>query len=535
MQFVPATTLGRHAAKMKRSATGIDWNRMTWLLALGIAIAAAGFVLRRGQDLNWDLLSYHFYSAHKLLGGRAGTDIAPAGVTSFLHPAPNVIPYLAYTRLPFPFSAWSILGLQLCALPLLVLIGRAIAGRNADCGTAGFMALLVGIASPMWWSELGTSFSSATLAPLVLAATLLAIRAMAVERSGWRESAALLAAGALAGLATGLKLTNAIYAVALGIAVFVTACRLDWRGAVRKGAVFAAGTALGLVPTASWYVGLDRAWESPLFPFYNAIFRSPHWDPINFRDGRWMFETPGKFVDFLGAAAVGTKTTSEVMFADPRLLVCSLLLVAFGIFRRRRASSGDERTDSAGLCLLTFVLSSFAIWTVVFAYQRYVIAAELLLGATAWLLLRGMVRKPSHATIGLAITTALALWLVVVPDWGHRMPTPGSSNVFGLELGPALTHQPATYLVAGRPNSYVLAFLHPASDFYRIDLSPGIDAKVKQALGQSVRDPIRVFAMEEMRASLPDLVRPFGYEVTDRCITSQSYVGRYVVCDLHRI
>src|SRR5262245_48237603 len=125
------------------------------------------FVYRRGADLNWDLLHYHYYAGHALLHGRFTSDIAAAGLQSFLNPLPYVLPYTALSVLPFPANTWVLLAVQLLSLPLLVLIGREL----DSCGTgsmAGAFALFLTVLAPLWWSELGTSFFDATLAPVVL-------------------------------------------------------------------------------------------------------------------------------------------------------------------------------------------------------------------------------------------------------------------------------------------------------------------------------------------------------------------------------
>ena len=53
------------------------------------------------QDNNWDLRNYHLYSAWALLNGRAGMDIAAAGIQSFFNPLLD-LPYymLAVKWLP---------------------------------------------------------------------------------------------------------------------------------------------------------------------------------------------------------------------------------------------------------------------------------------------------------------------------------------------------------------------------------------------------------------------------------------------------
>jgi hypothetical protein len=53
-----------------------------------------------GQDMNWDLLNYHFYNPYLLLADRFDRDVHVAGVQSFLNPAFDVPVYFAIRNAP---------------------------------------------------------------------------------------------------------------------------------------------------------------------------------------------------------------------------------------------------------------------------------------------------------------------------------------------------------------------------------------------------------------------------------------------------
>lgn len=526
---------GTSPRSRERSATGFDAERATRLAVLATVVAAFGFVLQRGQDVNFDLLAYHYYSGWAFLAGRLGVDIAGPGIGAFLNPLPNVLSYLAYAKLAFPWSAWSLLAVQLLALPLIVAIGRRI-GASVGLprpGPAALFAFAIAIASPLWWSELGTSFYSATTAPLVLAGVLLQLRAASVATTQAQAAAALFLGGACIGVATGLKLTNAIFGVAMVAACVPLALRRGWRSGLLAAASCGAGGVAGLATMAWWHADLVRRWDSFLFPFYNAWFRSPYFDAVNIRDGRWMFETPGKFVDFLAGSLRGTNVTSEIPFVDPRLLVVALLALAAVGARARQHALGAPRMDAAAATLLWFTGASVALWAYVFAYQRYLIPVELLLGATSWVLLNELLRKPARVAAGLIALATLAWSAMTIPNWGHLPSQRGATgNPFGTALPPPLADQPATYLVAGTPLGFLLPAFAPGSRFYRIDIAPGMDNAVKRALAQPQPGPLRVLAMAEMRGDLAKLVAPFGYEIAEPCATPTAHVGKFVACDL---
>src|SRR5262245_40708524 len=104
-------------------------KQLPWLLVTAVGLYALISVSHRGQDQNWDFLNYHYFAGYAVLHGRFTTDLAPSHLQSFLNPLPNILAYLALSSLPFPARAWVLTGVQLLALPLLVLICREI-GRD---------------------------------------------------------------------------------------------------------------------------------------------------------------------------------------------------------------------------------------------------------------------------------------------------------------------------------------------------------------------------------------------------------------------
>src|SRR5262249_4684612 len=153
------------------------------------------------------------------------------------------------------------------------------------------------------------------------------------------------------------------------------------RLALRRGLVCTASLAAGFGVTAWWNVLLAWHWGSPLFPFYNALFKSPYFDPINFYDVRWQFSSLAQFLAFLLAAVHGTAKTSELQFADARLLMyvtllgLLMLLAAYKHLAPGRTRLVCGNTDVAQAFLWFFGVS-FALWARVFANQRYLIPLE---------------------------------------------------------------------------------------------------------------------------------------------------------------
>ena len=517
--------------KSNRWQRWFGMNQLASLVLFLAAAAAAVFVYQRGQDLNWDLLNYHFYTGYALLTGRYAHDIAAAGLQSFLHPATNVFAYVSLRYLPFPFSAWTILLVQLASLPAVALIAREV-GKGLgyhQSSVSQMLAILLCLLSPLWWSELGTTFFSSWIAPVILWGGYLLIRCLSGVRISHRS---LFLAGAMLGLASGLKLTNAPFAVA-AFCVLLLLYDGDLRLFTRRAMIFVAGGLFGFLLTAWWYVYLWVEWKSPLFPLYNAIFASPYYDLESYRDIRWKFFSFHEFWNYLYQSAVGTIKTSEIEFADTRiLLICALVPIAVLIsFLRRPAAA----VGKPAVAVMVFVGVSFGLWAALFAYQRYLIPVELLLGLVAWVLIAQIFTRESFRVAALAVLVVVCALSLKVPDWGHAKVDVGTNKPFSLVLPQKLTSTPAQYLVVGAPISYVLPYFDSDSVFYGLNFSKQSKALIAQRLAEPSPLPVRILAEDRYLPELWKYLGGFGFSPNTHsldCSYLLTAAGRYSACEV---
>ncbi len=525
----------------------VSTMRREWIFLLLIGLAGLGvlfFVYQRGQDLNPDLFNYHFFSGYALLHGRFTIDIAPSGLGTFLNPITSAFTYAAFSLFAFPFSAWFVATVQWLSLPILILIAREIRfdlGLHKP-GPEEFLALVLCVLAPLWWSELGTSLFSSTTAPLILLAVFLGIRAVKKSHVGETSIGVLIFAGSAAGLASGLKLTNAIFAIALLIAIVPTIGKQKLALPTRSVIALGIGIASGFALTAAWNVYLAIYWGSPLFPLYNAIFHSPYWDANNFRDQRWVFHSVNEFAEFLGEAATskGTAKTSEIVFGDARLAIYAVLsvagIVASAIRYCFRWKTAPVRVGShASRFLLIFVAAGILLWAVSLAYGRYLIPIELLLGLVIWILCVQLLKDRIAVFAALISCVGISVAVVQIPDWGHTPAPQNAMNVFGLDLPAELRNSPAEYLILGNFNSFALVYFDPRSRFLRGDFSGYAEGRLKNIFDQSTR-PKRIFVNDD--ASINDATataKRLGYRLagsTRDCLQFSSKRDKYLVCDL---
>jgi hypothetical protein len=321
--------LRRKHSHARRDPNPMLYRKIPWLLIGAVSLFGLVFVYRRGVDVNWDLRNYHYFNGYSLVHWRYDTDIAPQGHEWFLNPILCAFFYLLLSSVPFPADAWILAALQLSSLPILVLICREIdreLGHEVS-SPAGWLALCLCLAAPIWWSELGTTFYSSTTAPLVLLGLLFGLRGVRMASSAPPARILFALAGGAIGLACGLKLTNAPFAVSLLLALAIVLFPLGAGIAVRRLSSYVGGLVAGFAPTSWWNVFLFWRWGSPLFPYYNSIFRSPYYPAVNFRDLRFEFHSLPELTNFLFEATRETRKTLELPFADARLLIFVVLML----------------------------------------------------------------------------------------------------------------------------------------------------------------------------------------------------------------
>lgn len=152
------------------------------------------------------------------------------------------------------------------------------------------------------------------------AVVLLHLAAIAATPAAARPGALII--GLLAGLLLALKTSNLVYMLPLLTWLVVSlprGARLRW---LRSFIVSA------LPIAASSYVYAWLVTGNPLFPFYNAVFKSPYYPLENFRDLKWMagvswhslwgitFKTNAYGQFFPGAAGLAVLATLPVLIMD---------------------------------------------------------------------------------------------------------------------------------------------------------------------------------------------------------------------------
>ena len=452
------------------------------MLACALAAAAAAGALAAallGPEADWDLRNYHLYDGAALLQGRIGTDLAPAQLQSFLAPGLDLLHALALDALNrHPWGLGAVLALPQGLAWFLAwclarrLLPGATAGRDGLAGAAA----LIGVTGAAGVSTFAGAMSAMLPASCVLGAMLL----LAEPRSPGTRAGA----GLLAGLAMGLKLTAAPFAVGLALAAALTGGR--GRRAVTALGWFALAAAAGAALSGgAWWAWLAHRYGDPVFPYFNEIFRSPWAAPVPGTDLRFLPRTLWQALAYpLFWAFTRCTLVSELPVRDPRVALgwaAALVLLWRGV-RQRRAERGV-------VVALAVWIVGYALWEARFSILRYLVPLELLSGPLLLAALAPwLARAPGRLVVPAAWALAAGLIVVTVyPDWGHARPGPQAVSVHP----PAFPPGSLVVLLDPSPMAYVAAFAPDSVRFVGADnnlVRPGASTRMARAVAASIRD-----------------------------------------------
>src|SRR5271157_5976250 len=451
-------------------------------LFLACFISSGLLSIFQGQDCNWDLRNYHFYNAYAFLNDRLTYDIAPAQLQSFHNPLLDVPFYLMMRRVPpvvYGFVVGGVQGINIWLvyrLAYLVLTGMSERRRLVLSLAAGITGYL-GAAN---LSEIGTIFQDNITSTFVLGALLVVFSSIDrdTDASKGQSRGAIIASGVLIGGATGLKLTNAIYALPFMITFIVI--EDSWKTRISHAFLSGLSICAGFIVTMGyWMTVLWRHFESPIFPYFNALFKSPYYELSNLVDTtffpRDIYQTlfyPFYFVKW-------QHFVSERGFRDIRLAVCYLLLLllAFVVFYRgvleahgcvevREEMRDQKKVRQMALCTGVFFIPSYILWLKTFSIYRYIVPLELLSPVLIIIILR-YIFPFEKVLLRISLTTFALIILTTSPLHWERLPW--GESFFDVRIPNIQNLAQATVVMAGDdPLAYVIPYFPAGTRFVRI-------------------------------------------------------------------
>ncbi len=454
------------------------------MACVAVALLCGLVSLLLGQDRNWDLRNYHLYNAYAWLNDRLATDLAPAQLQSYFMPLLDVPYFWMATRWSAP-SAGFVLGVfhGLAFGGAGAVAWRALEGQPRRSRLVPLLAL-AGCMGAAFLSGLGNTMGDNTTAVLVLCSVFLLMPQR--MRTIANLTSRLVVAGLLLGIAVGLKLTNAPYAVGLGVAVVA----FPSTGVPRLKAIallVGAATTSFLLVAGPWFWTVWETFGNPLFPQFNAGFRAPLALPVSVADSKW---TPRGLGEALVWPLLFTIEPDRVSNSPlPQIIWAMLYLVGLSwlgraLLRRwRRPSSTSvlETGNPALRFLVAFFLVSFVVWMFLFGIYRYLVVLELLAPLLLWLGLKPSFPRAARYVVLACVSVSLLGW----NTWGHAGWSDSGFSVQQPELE-APAHMTTAVLVGGAPMAWMIPFLPGEIAFVSLASnfpgSPAYAARVREMI-----------------------------------------------------
>ncbi len=375
-----------------------------------------------GQDANWDLLNYHLYNGAALLQGRFGHDLLAAGMQSYLNPVLDAAyaglalgPLRNHPRLLAAATGlWFAATLYFAVRLALLLYPRPLYPERTVPVLAG---TLLGVSGAAVVSQIGTTTGELPAGAVMLGGLFLLLRGSA----GGAPSARCVAlAGLLFGLAAGLKLTAAAYAPAACLAAASLYRPSPYRASLHRAsrmpvacAVFTAGWLAGFAVADGWWaLQLYQRFQSPVFPLFNGVFRSPWYPPAGVIDDRFFPSGLLQWLFYPFYWIGGSASPSDLPFRDPRAAVA----LGLGILAAL-PWPGRPRLTPVQRATLIFLALGYAAWLASSSILRYAVVIEVVAGLAVPLLLARLLPArllPARLPPGRALAGGLVVVLGIV-------------------------------------------------------------------------------------------------------------------------
>jgi hypothetical protein len=355
--------------------------------------------------------------------------------------------------------------------------------------------------------ELGSTMGDNTMSVFLLAALVLLLLDIGAP---WKASR-IRWSGLLIGLAAAAKYVAGIYVIGL-VAMVLT---LPGKGGrrVRTLVNFTGAIVCGvLLAGGYWMILMLYHYQSPVFPFYNALFQSP-FAPTgkNFADLRFLPRSLSQALLYPIYIANEQNLVAEHAFRDARLAAAAISLVALGAVGalRARALVPLQGLDGVRLTRLgVFFLASYLVWLKMFSIYRYavpleLIAAPLVIGTLTYALRRDWIALPA----ALVVCLVLIVWTKPL-NWGRVR---WSGSYFNVNAAALESYAAATVLMWDMPNAYLVPFFPESATFLRLQSNWGLTPET--LMWSRLRDrvsstpPARLFFLESRTAERAEAKR----------------------------
>jgi hypothetical protein len=504
------------------------WLALFFVIATPFAFGALAVVL--GQDANWDLRNYHWYNAYAFLNQRYGIDLLPSQTPYFYNPALDVPFYWLATHVRAVVAGYvlgTVQGLNFDLLFMLAFLTLNVPNPRQKvivCAVVSLLGMLGGGGIAM----LGTTFyDNITSLGLFLSLVLVVRHSGSLIQAEPKKVLGLaLIFGVPAGIMMGLKLPSVIFCIGLCFALLLT------EGSLRRRLIMTFGFGLGVLlgvalSLGPWAWFLQSHFGSPLFPYFNELFKSPLAPLNSARDTQYVVRSFHDAIFFPFIFTESPYRVGEIPWRDWRVVILYVLipmaLLARLIFGRSRGETQAFSQTFATRYLIAVAVITYAVWLGMFCIYRYLIPLEMLAPLLIVVVMGMLPFRISTRAILTAVVLLIMACSIQGGNWGRK--SAWSDHFIDAKIPPLGDTSHLMILMAGfEPYSHIVTQFPSEIPIIRIQsnfASPDENKGINSLLHQRVDS----FAGRKMI-----LIPPWQHDVASAALKYYHLVARWPTC-----
>ena len=278
--------------------------------------------------------------------------------------------------------------------------------------------------------------------------------------------------------------------------------------------LFGIGILAGIAITLGhWAWFLQTHFGSPLFPYFNAFFKSPLAPLSSARDMQYVPRTLHDFLLFPFIFTDSPYRTGEIPWRDLRIPILYVLLpialVVRVIFGRSRLQHDTVAVPLVARYLLWAVALSYFAWAYMFGIYRYAVPIEMITPLLIVFAIDMLPAKPSARALITGFVIIVIAVTIQAGNWGRR--ATWLDHYIAADVPPLGDTSNTMLLMAGfEPYSHVLTVFPPEMPVIRIQsnfTSPDQD----KAMNKLLHDKVNAFNGRFLLL-IPNWQRNFGEE-----------------------
>jgi len=473
-----------------------SWHFKFFLLCPPLVFGFWSFFL--GQDRNYDLANYHLYNAFAFLNNKQNIDFAVAEIHSYSNPLLD-IPYFYLINNFYPPFVSFLMGFfnGLIFIPLFGISWETVKlYRIPNKRYFAFLLAISGMLTPNFLAGLGNSMGDNLTALLVVTSIYFIIISFASKEIN-KINMLTIASGALMGLATGLKLTNATFVLASVVAfIFLRELKLSER--ISRIIYFSIASLIGFLLIAGfWHMKLWQQFHNPIFPMFNHIFPTEYIsiDAESIFGPKKIYEYfLWPYISAIDYHRAGRGLIHQIIW--PLIYTLFILIFFKAYLQRIKIKPFDKKS----LFILTFIGISYLINMKIFTIQRYLIAAEVLTSLVIFIGFYALFKaKQSISLTKLSLLFSGAI--ILLGGFGTLGHSSYTSPAFNVELPKKTFAKDEIVLITdglpdgisvangadGSPISWMVTQFPNDLSFFRVDVFPNTDNLLyKKILGKKI-------------------------------------------------